>query len=123
MGNSWPTGVVQEETATRDRDIARRWTDGKLPVVKDTTKLSQDSYGLDDDTLENPQMLYVSGLQSSFDTTTLEIVSEAGKSSTSAAQRAPQRISPLHRCVACGEETDFVNVVRAPCRHDYVVPA
>ncbi|KAF4986119.1 hypothetical protein F66182_16857, partial [Fusarium sp. NRRL 66182] len=86
-----------EETATRDRDIARRWTDGNLPVVKDKPKPSQDSSGLDDETLEKLQILYVSGLQNSFDTNTLDIFSEepeGGESSSWAAQRSPQRESP-----------------------------
>ncbi|KAJ5582135.1 IBR domain containing protein, partial [Penicillium sp. DV-2018c] len=25
----------------------------------------------------------------------------------------------MHRCIACGEDAEFVNVVRAPCRHEY----
>lgn len=114
--------IAQEETAIRDRDIACRWTGGQFPVAKETPRLSQNESELDDENLEKLEILYMSGLQGSFDTNTLEPVSEeleGGESSVWAAQRAPQRVLPTRGCISCREETNFANVVRVPCHHEY----
>jgi hypothetical protein len=114
--------IAQEETASNDRNIARRWTEDEFPAVEATAQSSHDPSKLDDETLEKLQILYVSNLQSSFVASSRGTFSEepeTGESSAWAATRVPQRTSPMRDCIVCGDETEFVNVVRLPCRHEY----
>ncbi|EED14044.1 IBR finger domain protein [Talaromyces stipitatus ATCC 10500] len=122
-GQMLADGIAQEETAVKDRDIAHRWTGDQFPVAaEETAKSSQDPSSLDDKTLKKLRILYVSNLQGSsgtYGTETVNEETERGESSAWAAKRTRQPASSMRRCVACGEETEFVNVVRVPCRHEY----
>lgn len=44
------------------------------------------------------------------------------ESSAWAARRTSQSLSPMHRCAACQEQTEFVNIARAPCQREYCHP-
>lgn len=121
-GQILANSIAQEEIASNDRNIARRWAEDEFPAVEETTQSSPDAYELDDETLEKLQVLYGSDLQISMVSSSFETFSEGGEtgeSSAWAAQRAPQRTSPMHHCIACREETELFNVVRVPCQHEY----
>ena len=112
--------VMEEEITAKDRDIARHWVEDGIPVAAKDLQSSLESAGLDDETLDKLQILYVSGLEGYYinGRETASDETEQAESSVWAARRTRQ--SPLTRlCVACREETEFVNVARAPCRHEY----
>ncbi|KAJ5551297.1 IBR finger domain-containing protein [Penicillium sp. DV-2018c] len=128
MAMNLANSQVEEENIAKDRDIARHWTEnGGHPTAAngplsnpESTTLDDDT--LDDDTLSKLQLLYVSGIGDypsvdSDDESSTE--GEQAESSAWAARRPRQTLSRMHRCIACGEDAEFVNVVRAPCRHEY----
>ncbi|KAJ9224086.1 hypothetical protein DTO169C6_3706 [Paecilomyces variotii] len=115
---------VEEERVAKDRDIARRWRENDRFAATEEVQSSQDSTALDDETLDKLQVLYVSGPEPFYDdTNSIEPASSEAESSSWAEKRNRQpsslASSRLRRCVACREETDFVNVARVPCRHEY----
>jgi hypothetical protein len=105
---------VEEENASKDRDFARRWTDDRCIVPPSDVEL--DSATLDDETLAKLQILYVSN---SRDMDADQTDGELAESSAQATRRNGRSRPQTRRCVACREQVDFVNVVRAPCQHEY----
>lgn len=120
-GQILANSIAVEETPPNDGNIARRWTEDEFPAGEMTDQSRLDLSELDYETLEKLQV-YVSNLLISIATSSVETFSEereTGESSAWAAQRAPRQRSPTHRCIACREETEFINVVRVPCQHEY----
>lgn len=114
---------VEEDSNANDRDIARHWIEnGGSPIAATNFPSNSESTALDDETLTKLQILYVSGMEGYQG---IDSVDEAGteteqaESSAWAARRIRQAPSRMHRCIACAEDTEFVNVVRVPCRHEY----
>lgn len=114
---------VEEENACKDRDIARQWTeDGRLESSAD---FESTPATLDDETLAKLQILYVSGMEGYHIMGVMgtgDSETEQAESSAWAARQTSQSLSPMRRCVACREQTEFVNVARAPCQHEYCRP-
>ncbi|PYH29936.1 BRcat and Rcat domain-containing protein [Aspergillus neoniger CBS 115656] len=111
---------VEEENASKDRIIARQLTEDRCNVLP--SELESESAALDDETLAKLQILYVNNMEDySFtgDLDTGESQNECAESSARAIQRAGHSLPRARRCVACRELIDFVNVFRAPCRHEY----
>ncbi|KAJ5873615.1 IBR finger domain protein [Penicillium subrubescens] len=114
---------VEEDEIARDGDIARHWTEnGERSVAAKDLLSNSGSTALDDETLSKLQILYVSGIEGyqrfdHLDETGSE--REQAESSAWADRRIRQTPSRIHRCVACAEDKEFVNVVRVPCRHGY----
>ncbi|KAF9882705.1 hypothetical protein FE257_005500 [Aspergillus nanangensis] len=105
----------EEESALKDRDIARRWTENNLIEVSKDLKL--ESASLDDETLAKLQILYVSSIEDCHvigGADTADTKSEQAESSAQGARRTGHSSLRDRRCVACREQTDLVNVVRAP---------
>ncbi|KAB8267157.1 IBR finger domain protein [Aspergillus minisclerotigenes] len=121
-GNILDDSILEEENSVKDRNIARRWTeDGCSLAPGDHQAHAEESTTLDDETLDKLQILYMSGLEGYKDNHGVRTVREEtgqAESSAWAAQRGRQTI-PLHRCVACRDEVEFVNIARVPCRHEY----
>lgn len=112
---------VEEENVVKDREIARHWTgDGSHVTAEDPHSKTEST--LDDETLEKLQFLYVSGLEDYDSVCGAGIETEQAESSTLAAKQTRQSPSRMRRCVACTEETEFFNVMRAPCHHEYCRP-
>ncbi|KAL4928758.1 BRcat and Rcat domain-containing protein [Aspergillus undulatus] len=111
--------VVEKKTAINDRDLARNWTRDGQPATAQEAQPSADieSDYLDDEILTNLQALHMSGDNGFY--VTDDAGSDHAESSAWAAKGAPSTSTPMHRCVACREETEFFNVVRGPCRHEY----
>lgn len=114
---------VEEENACKDRDIARQWTeDGRLESLAD---FKSTPATLDDKTLAKLQILYVSGMEGYHIMGVMgtgDSKTEQAESSAWAARQTSQSLSPMRQCVACQEQTEFVNVARAPCQHEYCHP-
>lgn len=120
-GNILDESVLEEENATIDRNIARHWTDNGCSLAPGDHQSDAGSTALDDETLDKLQIMYMSGQEGYNNIHGVGIASEEteqGESSAWAAQRVCQSI-PLHRCVACREEVEFVNVARVSCHHEY----
>ena len=120
-GDLLDDSALQEENAAKDRDLARRWTDDGCALAPVDHQANVESTDLDDETLDKLQILYMSGLEGYKDPRDVRIAreeTEQAESSTWAAQCGRQSI-PLHRCVACRDEVEFVNIARVPCRHEY----
>ncbi|KGO75966.1 hypothetical protein PITC_073420 [Penicillium italicum] len=107
---------VEEDINANDRDIARHWTEnGGSPIAETSFPSNSESTALDDETLTKLQILYVSGMEGYQG---IESVDEAGteteqaESSAWAARRIRQAPSQMHRCIACAEDTEFVNVIQ-----------
>ncbi|PYH42936.1 BRcat and Rcat domain-containing protein [Aspergillus saccharolyticus JOP 1030-1] len=112
--------LVEEENASKDRTIAHQWTEDGCVMPSNELDLVPEA--LDDETLAKLQILYVNNMEDyntigDLDTTDCE--NECAESSAQAIRRASRSLPRARRCVACREPTDFVNVVRAPCRHEY----
>jgi IBR domain, a half RING-finger domain len=111
---------IEEDIARKDRNIARHWVEDGTPA---TSKDPQpESAVLDDEILAKLQILYMSGLQGYHDIENMETANtetEQSESSAWAAQRNRQPPSQISHCVACREETEFVNAIRVPCGHEY----
>ncbi|OJJ42378.1 hypothetical protein ASPZODRAFT_137305 [Penicilliopsis zonata CBS 506.65] len=110
---------AEEQRVARDREMARQLTDtGEHPVTANVCQQGPEpSTGLDDEILTKLEILY-HGMDAHHSTTTEE--EERAESSTWAARRGVgQPPARMRRCIACREETAFVDVVRAPCRHEY----
>ncbi|KAL2828190.1 IBR finger domain protein [Aspergillus cavernicola] len=113
---------VEEENVSKDRRIARQWTDDGFPTFPDD--FGTESTALDDETLAKLQILFMSDLEGYHNTEGVGMgvangtETEQAESSTRAAQRNRQP-SRIRQCVACREQAAFVNVARAPCQHEY----
>ncbi|QMW33268.1 hypothetical protein G4B84_008699 [Aspergillus flavus NRRL3357] len=121
-GNILDDSVLEEENAVKDRNIACRWTeDGCSLAPGDHQAHPEESTTLDAETLDKLRILYMSGLEGYKDNHgvgTAREETEQAESSAWAAQRGRRSI-PLHRCVACRDEVEFVNIARVPCCHEY----
>lgn len=108
---------AEEENARKDRNIARQWTGEEFPMSLDDPE--SETAGLDDETLSKLQIMYMSSSEEYGNMEDTE--TEQVESSTWAARRlCPSRSrSRIRRCIACREETEFFNVARAPCQHEY----
>ncbi|KAM5432083.1 hypothetical protein MferCBS31731_007584 [Microsporum ferrugineum] len=116
---------LEEERAVKDRDIARHLTKDGYPVKAEDRQSNPESVALDDETLAKLRILFVSGSEGYDDANSMETpVDEIGQaeSSTHAAKRTRQSQPILRCCIACREETEFVNVARVPCGHEYCRP-
>jgi hypothetical protein len=88
------------------------------------SEFEPETAGLDDETLAKLQILYVSGLEGYYgmeDGGTTGTETEHAGSSAWAARRSRQSRSRMAQCVACGDDTEFFNVVRAPVNMNIVV--
>lgn len=111
---------VEEESASKDRIVACQWMDGEHLVSP--IDFEPKAAGLDDETLEKLEIMYVSGLKGYYKREEGGMSgTEAGlpESSAWAARRSHQSILRMAQCVACGDNTEFFNVARAPCQHEY----
>ncbi|KAL4787730.1 hypothetical protein BJX76DRAFT_353991 [Aspergillus varians] len=108
---------MEERAATRDRNVARDWTEDGRRSAPDDPQAQPDSTFLDDETLDKLMILHMLGVSSYHGVEDME--SGRAESSAWAAQRRGQSPAAMHSCVACNEATEFVNVARAPCRHEY----
>ncbi|KFX97971.1 hypothetical protein V490_02511 [Pseudogymnoascus sp. VKM F-3557] len=109
--------MIQKNIAVRDRDLVQGLGANKeLPNI-DYPNPDSGSHKLDDELLTKYQALFVSGsiLEPNPDLDT----GEHAESSTWAASRVTGINSIKSHCEACGDETDFVDVGRVPCRHEY----
>ncbi|KAJ5167160.1 IBR finger domain-containing protein [Penicillium canariense] len=106
---------VEEDNIANDRDIARHWTENAgCPIAAKDLPSNSESTALDDETLAKLQILYVSGMEGYQDIDSVderETETEQAESSAWAAHRIRQTPSRMHRCIACAEDTEFVNVV------------
>jgi hypothetical protein len=75
------------------------------------------SHKLDDELLTKYQALFVSG--SILERNPDSDACDHAESSTWAASRVTRVNSIKSHCEACGDETDFVDGGRVPCRHEY----
>ncbi|KAL2838672.1 hypothetical protein BJX68DRAFT_259150 [Aspergillus pseudodeflectus] len=98
---------VKEDNASKDRDIARRWTDDECIVP--SAELDSESYTYS--TMSDYGIIR--------DINTADTEYGRAESSAQATRRARHSLPPARRGVACREQIDFVNVVGAPCRHEY----
>lgn len=111
---------VEEAGASKDRHIARQFMNSDCATP--SNDFESQKAGLDDETLAKLQILCVSGLEEYYSidgTGTTDPENEQAESSAWAARRSRQPRSKLRQCVACGEETEFFNVARVPCQHEY----
>ncbi|KAL2818939.1 RING finger protein [Aspergillus granulosus] len=108
---------LEEEIASKDRDIARRWTDDGCIVP--SNDLGSKSEPLDDETLAKLRILYMSNMEDTGDLDTADTENGRAESSAQAARRTGRSRPRARRCAACRERTEFVNVVRVPCQHEY----
>ncbi|KAJ5346956.1 uncharacterized protein N7506_000209 [Penicillium brevicompactum] len=111
---------VEEESASKDRIVAGQWMEGEHLVSPND--FEPKAAGLDDETLEKLEILYVSGLKGYYKREEGGMTgTEAGlpESSAWAARRSHQSHLRMVQCVACGDNTEFFNVARAPCQHEY----
>jgi hypothetical protein len=111
---------VEEESASKDRLVARQWMHGEHFV--EPTDSEPKTGDLDDETLEKLEVLYVSGLKGYYnleDGGTAGTETDHAESSAWAARRSHQPRFRVVQCVACGDDTDFFNVARVPCQHEY----
>ncbi|KAJ9477880.1 hypothetical protein VN97_g13196 [Penicillium thymicola] len=111
---------VEEESASQDRSIAHRWMDDEHLVSGND--FEEETSGLDDETLAKLEILYVSGLEGYYHTEDGGMTgaeTEQAESSAWAARRLRQPRSQIRQCVACGNDTEFFNVARVPCQHEY----
>ncbi|KAJ5496439.1 IBR finger domain protein, partial [Penicillium fimorum] len=111
---------VEEETASKDRDIAGRGIDGDHLVSGND--FEAETAGLDDETLAKLEILYVSGLEGYYNTEEGAMTgaeTEQAESSAWAARRPRQSRSQTRQCVGCGDDAEFFNVARVPCQHEY----
>ncbi|OKL62264.1 hypothetical protein UA08_02807 [Talaromyces atroroseus] len=97
-GQTLANSQIEEDTATKDRDIASHWVENGSPVTLEDPQ--KESTALDDEILAKLQILYMSGLEGyhaieSVENTSTEI--EQPESSTWAAQRNRQLSRQLHR--------------------------
>lgn len=109
--------LVEEGNALKDRDLARRWTDDGCIVPSNDIQL--ESAALDDETLAKLQILYVSNTG---DLDGAQTDNTRAESSAQAIRRNGRSRPRTRQCVACREQADFVNVIRAPCQHEYCRP-
>ncbi|KAJ5950269.1 uncharacterized protein N7479_008682 [Penicillium vulpinum] len=111
---------VEEESASKDRLVARQCMDGEILIPPND--FEPETTCLDDETLEKLQFLYVSGLEgyhSIEDGGMIDTETDHAESSAWAARRSHQPRSRMAQCVACGDDTEFFNVARVPCQHEY----
>lgn len=114
---------LDEETANRDRELALHWTEDGGPrtprKARSNPRSKPEPAHIDDETLRRLQILYVSGPEDDYVESGMEATETAtAESSTWAAQRS-SKPTRMHRCIACREESEFANIIRAPCRHEY----
>ncbi|KAH8156640.1 hypothetical protein CIB48_g11610 [Xylaria polymorpha] len=99
-----------ESVAQRDRQIAVACSEGRAPRL---TQVPIDTHPgvpeLESEFLEKLSVIYVTGID--------ETASHS-ESSSWAASRKPKTI-PQRPCTACGDMKHFVDLARAPCRHEY----
>ncbi|KAJ5505196.1 IBR finger domain-containing protein [Penicillium expansum] len=106
-------GQVEEDNTANDRDIARHWTEnGGCPIAAKDFPSNSESTALDDETLTKLQILYVSGMGGYQGIDEAGTETEQAESSAWAARRIRPAPSRMHRCIACSEETEFVNVIQ-----------
>ncbi|KAL2838628.1 IBR finger domain protein [Aspergillus pseudoustus] len=99
---------VEEENASKDRDFARRWTDDGCIVPTNDLELESAAF-------------YTSPTQETW-TEPNQTDDERAESSAQATRRNGRSRPRDRQCVACREQADFVNVIRAPCQHEYCRP-
>ncbi|KAF4767675.1 hypothetical protein HAV15_009684 [Penicillium sp. str.  len=111
---------VEEESASKDQIVARKWMDGEDLV--EPNDFEPQTAGLDDETLEKLEILYVSGLKGYYkgeDGGMTGTEADHAESSAWAARRSHQSLLRMAQCVACGDNTEFFNMARVPCQHEY----
>ncbi len=125
-GNVLAESMSQEQSAAQDRDIACQLSGSHVPsAVKPSTVTSKE---MDEELLAKLAALWMSPIQmyggkngESDD----GIVKDAdqgvmsGESSLWASTRRGPTSSKTHHCIACQEDKKFLEVVRAPCSHEY----
>ncbi|KAL4800907.1 hypothetical protein BDV19DRAFT_396342 [Aspergillus venezuelensis] len=108
---------AEEKVAARDRELARNWRDDSQPVTTEEPQPGIDPDYLDDDILEKLQALHMSTVIGCYEEDNTNL--DHAESSAWAAKRGSDKSTPMHRCVACREETEFFNVIRAPCQDQW----
>lgn len=113
-----------EENAARDRRLARDWTGdgGPVAVAVADSQLSAESSALDDEALYKLQIAYMFGLkdtQEKVDAPTTDTPTDEAESSKFAAKRTRPSSSLVHRCIACRNEIKPIDMINAPCDHEY----
>lgn len=111
---------VEEESASEDRLVARQCMNGEHLVPLDN--FEPKTAGLDDETLEKLEILYVSGVKGYYNWKDEGSETGHAESSTWAARRSHQPRSRMVQCVACEDNTEFFNVAWVPCQHEYCRP-
>ncbi|CAI7599377.1 unnamed protein product [Penicillium glandicola] len=104
---------VEEESASKDRLVARQYMHGE--DVASRNDFESGTADLDDEILEKLEVLYVSGFKESYnmeDGGTAGNEADHAESSAWAARRSHQPRFRVVQCIACGDETDFFNVLQ-----------
>ncbi|KAL4950633.1 hypothetical protein BDW69DRAFT_197103 [Aspergillus filifer] len=108
---------MEEKVAARDRELAHNWRDDGQPITTEEPQPGIDPDYLDDEILEKLQALYMSTFIECYEED--DTNSDHAESSAWAAKRGSHKPKPMHRCVACREDTEFFNVIRAPCQDEW----
>jgi hypothetical protein len=109
--------TFQENIAVRDRDLVQGLgANTELPNI-DYPNPDSVSHEVDDELLTKYQALFVSS--SALEQNPDLNAGDHAESSTWAASRSAHVNSIKCHCEACGDETDFVDAGRVPCRHEY----
>ncbi|KAL4948364.1 hypothetical protein BDW69DRAFT_176625 [Aspergillus filifer] len=116
-GQAIANSEMEEKIAARDRELARNWRNDDQPVTTEEPQPDIDPDYLDNEILETLQALHMSGFCGYIEVD--DTTSDNAESSACAAKQAPRKITPMHHCVACREETESYNILRAPCSHQY----
>ncbi|KAL4966216.1 BRcat and Rcat domain-containing protein [Aspergillus stella-maris] len=96
---------TEEKVAARDRELARNWRDDSQPVTTEEPQPGIDPDYLDDEIIEKLQALYMSTVIGCYEEN--DTNSDHAESSAWAAKRGSDKPTPMHRCAACREETEF----------------
>jgi hypothetical protein len=126
-GNALAESMSQEQRAARDRDLACQLSGSRdSSVIKAWTVTSEE---MDEELLAKLAALWVSpviehddgehrlSLDDVGNVTDRGIASGESSLWASTRNRIPSTVT--HRCIACQEDKKFLEVVRAPCRHEY----
>lgn len=110
--------VSQEDIERRDHEIASQLNNGLAPSTTCRPKSDNEAQSFEDELIDKLGIIYMSGADSAEEGSWYQ--EETGKAeSSSQGARTTDRSSLSRRCEACREFVKFIEIARAPCRHEY----